>query len=202
MVLKVGSKQKHVIIYVTGLNDRNARFQKLAISWWRIYGVKSILFQTHWADIKPFSQKLSRLLDLIDEQHDSGNTISLIGASAGASMVVAAYARCKDKINGAAFICGKLRRPEAVGAQYYLQNPAFREAMSTLNDNLYSLTRTERARIISIHPLFDETVVITDTFVGGAKKAVLPTLFHIPSIALGITIFSFIPIFFLKRLRK
>ncbi|MDO8335585.1 MAG: hypothetical protein Q7T74_02260, partial [Candidatus Saccharibacteria bacterium] len=194
MVLKVSSIQKHVIIYVTGLNDANPAFQKLAISAWQIYGVQPILFQSNWADGISFSEKLENLLQLIDDNYEQGNVVSLMGASAGASMAVAAYARRVEKINGVAFICGKLRRPEAVGARYYLQNPAFREAMSTLNDNLASLTKIERARMMSIHPLFDETVVITDTFVDGAKKAILPTLFHVPSIALGITIFSFVPI--------
>jgi hypothetical protein len=192
----------HVIIYVTGLNDANPAFQKTVIRSWRIYGVQPVLFQTGWANSQSFSQKLERLLELIDSNREKGNAVSLIAASAGASMAVAAYARRKDTINGVAFICGKLRRPEAVGTQYYLQNPAFREAMSTLNDNLAQLTKVERARMLSIHPLFDETVVITDTFVTGAKKAVFPTLFHVPTIGLGISLLSFVPIIFLKRLAK
>lgn len=192
----------HVIIYVTGLNDANPAFQKTVIRSWRIYGVQPLLFQTGWANSQSFSQKLERLLELIDSNREKGNAVSLIAASAGASMAVAAYARRKDTINGVAFICGKLRRPEAVGTQYYLQNPAFREAMSTLNDNLAQLTKVERARMMSIHPLFDETVVITDTLVTGAKKAVFPTLFHVPTIGLGISLLSFVPIIFLKRLAK
>lgn len=194
--------QNHVIIYVTGLNDANPTFQKNVIRSWRIYGVQPVLFHTGWANSQSFSQKLERLLDLIDDSSQQGNAVSLIGASAGASMVIAAYARRKETVNGVAFICGKLRRPEAVGTRYYLQNPAFREAMSTLNNNLAKLTKSERARILSIYPLFDETVVITDTFVTGAKKAVFPTLFHVPTIGLGISLLSFVPIIFLKRLAK
>ncbi len=202
MVLKVSSKQKHTVIYVTGLNDANPTFQKTAIRSWRIYGVQPVLFQTGWADSVSFSQKLERLLELIDDNIEQGNVVSLIGASAGASMVVAAYARRKEAVSGVAFICGKLHNPQTVGASYYLQNPAFREAMSTLNDNLAQLTKVERARIMSIHPLFDETVVITDTVITGAKKAVFPTLFHVPTIGLGISLLSFVPIIFLKRLQK
>ncbi len=199
------TNMKHTIIYVTGLNDQNVifqKFQKLAVRSWQIYGVQPMLFQTDWADNKSFSEKLEQLLELIDDNSQQGNAVSLIGASAGASMVVAAYVRRKEAVNGVAFICGKLRNPQTIGASYYLQNPAFREAMSTLNDNLASLTKVERARIMSIHPLFDGTVVITDTFVQGAKKAVFPTLFHIPTIGLGISLLSFVPIIFLKRLAK
>ena len=199
MVLKV-SRQKHVVIYITGLNDRNVKFQKFAVSTWRVFGVQPILFQTNWTDNKSFAEKLDRLLGLIDDNKDS--TVSLVAASAGASLAVAAYTRRKETINGAAFICGKLRNPQTVGASYYLQNPAFREAMSTLNDNIASLTKVERARIISVSPLLDETVVVKDTVVTGAKNVKSPTLFHVPTIALGITIFSFVPIIFLKRLQK
>lgn len=201
MVLKV-SKQAHVVIYITGLNDRNVKFQKFAISTWRVFGIRPILFKTGWADSRSFSQKLDRLLILIDEKNESGEVVSLVAASAGASLAVAAFARRRETINGVVFICGKLRNPQTVGTSYYLQNPAFREAMITLNDNLASLTKTERARIMSISPLLDETVVVKDTKVTGAKNVKSPTLFHVPTIALGITIFSFLPIFFLKRLRK
>lgn len=194
--------KNHVVIYVTGLNDANPTFQKNVIRLWRIYGVQPVLFQTGWADQISFSEKLERLIQLIDDNTKRGNAVSLIGASAGASMVVAAYARRKETVNGVAFICGKLRNPQTVGASYYLKNPAFREAMSTLNDNLAQLKKVERARIMSIHPLFDETVVITDTIVTGAKKVVFPTLFHVPTIGLGISLLSFVPIIFLKRLQK
>jgi pimeloyl-ACP methyl ester carboxylesterase len=196
------TNQNHVIIYVTGLNDHRATFQKIAIKTWRFYGVQPLFFRTGWADNATFAEKLERLLDLIDANNEQGNKVSLIGVSAGASIVVAAFARRKNKINGVAFVCGKLRNPQTVSANYYLQNPAFREAMSTLNDNLAKLTKTERARMMSIYPLFDETVVITDTFITGAKKAVFPTLLHVPTIALSISVLSFVPIFFLKRLAK
>lgn len=192
-------KKEHVVIYVTGLNDKKVSFQRRAVSSWRIYNVTPILFQTNWSDSKSFSEKLGKLIELIDEYYEKEFKVSLVGASAGASLVVAAYARRKQTVSGVVFICGKLRRPEAVGANYYLQNPAFREAMSTLKDNLQILTKSERARIMSIHPLFDETVVVSDTIVGGAKRFVLPTLFHVPTIALAITLFSFVPIIFLKN---
>ena len=201
MVLKV-SRQSHVVIYITGLNDRTVKFQKFAVSTWWVFGVQPILFQTNWANSESFSQKLDRLLNLIDEKNEYGQVVSLVAASAGASLAVAAYARRTETINGAAFICGKLRNPQTVGASYYLQNPAFREAMSTLNDNLASLTSVERARIMSISPLLDKTVVVKDTFVTGAKNVKSPTLFHVLTIALGITLFSFLPIIFLKRLQK
>lgn len=193
------SKPKHTIIYVTGLSDRNVKLQKIAVSSWRVFSINPILFQTNWADEKSFSEKLNRLIGIIDNLKAKGHKVSLIGASAGASMVIAANARRSEKVSGIAFICGKLRRPEAVGEQYYTENPSFRDAMKQLNTNVAKLNDREKAKIMSIAPLFDETVAKKDTYIRGVKNVVVPTLFHVPSIALCISIFSFIPIFFLKR---
>lgn len=192
---------KHVVIYITGLNDRKINFQKLAVGSWRIYGVRPILFQTGWADNNSFSEKLDRLLNLIDQSEDGGNEVSLVAASAGASLAVAAYARNKN-INAVVFICGKLNRPEAVGEKYYAQNPAFRDAMKQLNSNVAKLNDKQRSKVLSIAPLFDETVAKKDTHIRGAKNIVFPALFHVPTIALVISLFSFLPISFLKNKAK
>lgn len=199
MVLSVG--RQHVVIYITGLNDHKINFQKLAVGSWRIYGVNPIVFQTGWADNNSFSEKLDRLLSLIYQSKDGGNKVSLAAASAGASLAVAAYARNKN-INAVVFICGKLNRPEAVGEKYYAENPSFRDAMKQLNSNVAKLNDRQRSRIMSITPLFDETVAKKDTYIPGAKNIVFPALFHVPTIALIISLFSFLPIGFVKNKAK
>lgn len=201
MVLKV-SRQKHAVIYVTGLNDQNITLQRAAVSTWKIFAVEPILLQTNWADGKPFSEKLDRLLAQIDDFEKRGYKISLIGVSAGATVVLTAFALRKKSVSGVACICGKIGRPEAVGASYFIQNPAFRSAIFGLRQYLDMLKAGDRQRVLSIRPLFDEIVATKDTKLQGAKKAILPTLFHVPSIALGISIFSFVPILFLKRIIK
>lgn len=194
--------QKHTIIYVTGLNDKNVSLQKLVIKFWGIYGVRPVMFQTNWVDGKSYSEKLERLSDLIKDQSSRNQAVSLIAASAGASLAVATYVKLPASINGVVFICGKLRRPETVGESYYKKNPAFKDAMDKLNSNIAKLSTAQKKKLLSIHPLFDETVVRSDTKIKGVKSATILTLFHVPSIALGISIFSFVPIFFLRRLVK
>lgn len=191
--------KRHTIIYITGLSDQNPRFQKFAIKTWRIYRVEPVFFQTGWGEASSFSEKLSRLVDLIDTQHKAGKTVSLVGVSAGASLVVAAYAKRKTTVHKVVFICGKLRRPEAVGEAYYRNNPAFRDAMKYLNSNLDKLGNQERARIVSLSPLFDEIVAKKDTFVKNAKNITLPTLFHAYTIAVAITFLSPLIMMFFKN---
>lgn len=189
------------VIYVTGLNDSNPSFQKFAVKSWRLYGVDPIFFQSEWASNETFQDKLKRLTDVIDQKIKEGSRVTLFAVSAGASLAVAAYAE-RNYISSAAFVCGKLHRPEAVGEKYYQQNPAFRGAMERLDNNVAKLNKAEKSNIISITPLFDEIVAVADARLKGAKNVILPTLFHILTIGLAISIFSCVPIIFLKRLKN
>ena len=189
------------VIYVTGLNDSNPSFQKFAVKSWRLYGVDPVFFQSEWASNETFQDKLKRLTDVIDQKIKEGSRVTLFAVSAGASLAVAAYAE-RNYISSAAFVCGKLHRPEAVGENYYQQNPAFRGAMERLYTNVAKLNKAEKSNIISITPLFDEIVAVADARLKGAKNVILPTLFHTLTIGLAISIFSCVPIFFLKHRTK
>lgn len=189
------------VIYVTGLNDSNPSFQKFAVKSWRLYGVDPIFFQSEWASNETFQDKLKRLTDVIDQKIKEGSRVTLFAVSAGASLAVAAYAE-RGYISSAAFVCGKLHRPEAVGEKYYQQNPAFRGAMERLDNNVAKLNKAEKSNIISITPLFDEIVAVADARLKGAKNVILPTLFHTLTIGLAISIFSCVPIISLKRLKN
>jgi len=194
-------RQIHTVIYVTGLNDSNPSFQKFAVKSWRIYGVNPIFFQSKWASNETFQDKLKRLTDVIDQKNKEGSRVALFAVSAGASLAIAAFAE-RSNSSSAAFVCGKLHRPEAVGEKYYQQNPAFREAMEKLNTNVAKLNKAKKSNIISITPLFDEIVSVGDARLKGAKNVILPTLFHAFTIGLAISIFSCIPILFLKHAAK
>lgn len=189
---------KHVVIYVTGLNDDKATFQKIAIKPWRIFGVTTVFFQTRWSDEVSFTDKLDRLLRVIDSEEKKGNKVTLVAVSAGASIAIAASAKREDILGGVVFVCGKLRRPEAVGEQYYTKNPAFRDAMRHLNENVDRVSKAQKSKMLTITPLFDETVVVKDAKIEGVKNVTLPTLFHVPTIALSISLFSACILLFLK----
>jgi pimeloyl-ACP methyl ester carboxylesterase len=192
-------KRPHIIIYVTGLGDKNVFLQAKAIGLWRICGVQPRLFQVNWTNAESYSQKLKRLLALIDIYSEREYKISLVGASAGASVAIAAFSRRKEIISGVVCICGKLRRPETVELHYYKHNPAFRGAMKELVQNLAKLSSKDKKRILSIRPLYDQTVSAKDTKIDGALQKIIPSFYHVPSIALALTVFSPILLFFLIR---
>lgn len=199
-------KQAHTIIYVTGLgdgvSDRNVAWQRRIIRCWRLWGVNAEIFQMKWADDEPFQYKIERLLARVDELDTRGHKISLVGVSAGASAALAAFVARKPIISGVVFICGKLAHPETVQQSYYDENPAFQAAMQQLNANLSKLNQADTQKLLSIHPLYDQTVRVRDTKIAGVRWRAIPTLLHVPSIALGITLFLPIGLLFLKKRAK
>jgi pimeloyl-ACP methyl ester carboxylesterase len=178
---------KHHIIYITGLGDHRPLGQDKAIHAWKVYGFVGHYHPMFWKDKEAFGPKLSRLLAQIDGLVSDGNTVSLVAASAGASAALNAYAARKDKINGVALLCGKVNNPENMAKSVFRENPAFHGAMDMLPDILQSFTDSDRAKILSLHPLADESVPPNDTYIKGAKSGTMPVAGHMFGIGYGLT---------------
>lgn len=152
-----------------------------------------------WNVAEPFDVKLDRLLKRIDNLHNAGYRVSLVGVSAGASAVVNAFAARQKAVHRVVCICGKLRNPQTIAEATYRRNPAFAESMQQLGTSLESLPAELRGHILSIRPLSDGSVPPTDTIVPGFETSVIPSRGHVPSIALGITLFSPLIFGFIRR---
>ncbi|HZP55362.1 MAG TPA: alpha/beta hydrolase [Candidatus Saccharimonadales bacterium] len=172
----------HQVIYVPGLGDNRKYWQPQILWLWRLFGLKVHFLAMGWADEEKFSSKLERLLDKIDELKNDKNTLSLVGVSAGASAVINAYAARSKDVNKVILICGKVNNPQAVNPMYYQKNPAFKESLFAVGDSLKKISKNERHRIMSIHPLKDFLVPVEDTKIDGAIEKTVPTTGHILSI--------------------
>jgi pimeloyl-ACP methyl ester carboxylesterase len=190
---------KHHVIYVPGLGDHRSRGQQMVVRWWRVFGVRSYCYVMNWGDKKPLRPKMEGLLRLVDELAQNGDKVSLIGTSAGASAVLIAYAQRPNKISGVVCICGKISHPETIHPLRYKFNPAFKESMSQLQDVLPKLDTQARARILSIHPLADESVPPVDTLLPGAQEKLVPTFGHAFSIGFTLVVKPRMMINFLKK---
>lgn len=146
-----------------------------------------------------FAPKIERVLTKIDELAEGSNKVSLIGASAGASVVLCALAARPDKIASAVSICGKINHPETISAWTYRRNSAFKEAMTALSEILPTLDLETRARIMSIHPLQDSLVPVVDTLIPGARNTLMPTVGHVLSIIIALTLGAPFIMRFLKQ---
>lgn len=175
------------VIYLPGLGDRRSHGQRAILKLWKIYGLNVHYHKIGWADKEPYEPKKQRTLDLIDSLTRSGNKVALIGTSAGASAALNAYSERIDKVSSVVCICGKIQNPQTVGEPYFKENPAFRDSLFSLSKSLSILTTKDRAKVLSIHPLRDETVPVLDTIVEGAKEGRIPTVGHIFSIFYALT---------------
>ncbi len=189
----------HHVIYVPGLGDHRTKAQLLAPKYWQVFGVTGHCYVMHWRDKEAFAPKLERLLKMIDQLAANGDKVSLVGTSAGASAVLVAFAARLDKVSGVVCICGKINHPETIHPGRFVQNPAFKESLAKLQEVLPKLDGTARSRIMSIHPLADESVPPADTIIQGAHEKLVPTVGHAISIGVTLIFAAFSMMRFLKH---
>lgn len=154
-------------------------------------------FKIGWADNEPAHKKLDRLLKKIDYLQRDGKTVSLVGISAGAGMAVIAFSKRKA-IHKVVLVGGKINNPQAIGETYFKINPAFKKSAFRVADALNKLDKSDRKKIMSIHPKSDGTVPIEDTIIEGALKKQVPAAGHVTGIVYTITVGSAIISKFIK----
>lgn len=201
--LKNSSRNRaHAVIYVPGLGDSRVAGQQMAVDLWRLQGVEPYLFQMNWSNGEAFAPKMTRLLKLIDGLTSEGKIVSLVGASAGGSVVMNALALRRNTLNGVACICGKISNKHNVHPLTYQRNVAFHHSMHGLDDALPELTDKDMSRVLSLHPIVDNVVPIPDTKLAGAHIGTMPTFGHFLGIAYGLTLGSFRIMRFLKKIDR
>ncbi len=188
----------HYVIYITGLGDQRPLYQPQLINHWKKLGLTPHYFAVGWADGETFAPKLDRICKLVDELYQKGS-VSLVGISAGAGAALNAYMERRDKICGVVFICGKLIGYDNVNPNYFSQNPAFSESLRLTQQNLTKLSDEDKAKMLSVHPLFDEVVPVPATKIPGVRNRLLLSALHVPSIFLALTIYKRISLNFLKQ---
>lgn len=155
-----------------------------------------------WAGQEAFGPKFQRLLKEINNYAGQGHTVSLVGASAGASAVLNAYVAAPDKINGVVLICPKINGPETVSKKTYRQNPAFKESLELLQINLPKLTAHDKAtKILSYISPADGSIPYAGSVIPGVPEKRLPAVRHGYAIVYALTLGAPGLIRFLKRLQ-
>lgn len=180
---------QHHAIYIPGLGDSRSYSQDNAIKKWAKRGVVGHYFPVGWADKEDWAPKLARLLTKIDKLSAHGHIVSLVGASAGASAVLNAYAH-RPAVNAVVCIAGKINNPQSISKRIYQINPAFKQSVYGVFGSLSGLNNTQKTKIMSIHPLFDGTVPVKDTLIDGAVEKSIPVIGHRLGIFYTITLGS------------
>lgn len=191
--------RQHYVIYVPGILDDKYHIQGLAVATWRLYGLRSHIHPMPWAGDEAYQAKKARLVARIDSYAAAGHTVSLVGASAGASAVINAYVQRKDIIQSLICIAGKINGPETVSAATYSRNPAFKTSMDELQRSLAQLNDRDRAKLLSLYSEGDTSVPHEATVIPGVEERTLPRLGHGKAIIYSLTVGAPIIISYLKR---
>ncbi|HET8991652.1 MAG TPA: hypothetical protein VFN31_01290 [Candidatus Saccharimonadales bacterium] len=172
------------IIYIPGLGDvPDPRSQIAIVRSWKRYGVIPETFLMKWTVTEPYETKFNRLLKHIDDLYEAGYAIGLVGASAGASVVVNAFSARQDKVIGIVLIAGKVNRPGSIGAGLRRNNAALPASVAQTATSLAGLDANKKRLILSRYAFIDNYVRRSDSHIPGAKNVIVPSIGHIFTIA-------------------
>lgn len=182
----------YVVILVPGLNDSGE--SKLIKNIWKKDGIDIIFFESKWKSDENYQIKLERLLKLIDEKSEN-NKVSLIGMSAGGSLVINAFNERKNEINKVIAICSRLKKGKESGFRGFVKRTkkslSFKESILNSEKDINDFSLEERQRIMTIHALFGDELVPGDTStIDGANNVIIPTTEHVFSIVSSLTWYS------------
>jgi hypothetical protein len=169
------------VIYIPGLGDRRKFGQDQIIKLWRVFGITPYYFPINWYKKEGFDKKLGRLLESIEELKRVHGSVSLVGISAGAGAAINAFAT-SNSVDSVILVCGKINNPQTIGEQRFKLNPDFRKSAFDVSRSLEKLNKSDRARILSIHPWSDDVVPIKDTMVEGAQEKTFAGWSHVSGI--------------------
>lgn len=181
---------KHHIIYVPGIGDARAFGQDKGIGLWRFLGLAPHYHPVGWAIDEPYESKLARLLKQIDGYVASGDKVSLLGFSAGASVVLNAFASRKTKISSVIMASGWLRPVSATSPRYFVKNPAFEGSLEMMQTSLASLTEQDKTKLLTLNPLFDPVASYKNASIKGVHHWRTFAFGHVQSIAVTLTIYA------------
>ena len=194
----------HSVIIIPGLGD-NTTYLNLLKNSWKKYNLDIVVYSMGWQDnTKSFRQKLDGLLKLIDKLHSSGEKISLVGTSAGASAALNAFVERRDIIHKVVNVCGRVRvGPESGFWSFVLRtkkSPSFAESVRAFENKEKLLNKDDKKRIMTIMPLFGDQLVPSSTVpIKGATNKKIYTGEHILSIAIAMTVYSPLKYFLLDN---
>jgi len=197
------SHMKHTVIIIPGLGDE-IRALDFLTEHFHTHNLEVAVHRIGWKDgTIDFRPKFDRLLKRIDLLSKTSR-VSLVGTSAGGSAALNAFAKRKNVVYKAVNLSGMLRPSKEKGWRSFetrtAMSPQFKQSVTMFTDLEKSLSAGDRKRIMTVYPIFGDELVAPDTAtLSGATNIRIPSIEHILSIALALTLFSKPVITFLNQ---
>lgn len=177
---------KHRILYVPGLGDHYDNGRAVALWFWRVYGFKVWLVPVKWYGGGTYEDKLSLVLGRANDAIAKGYKVTLIGESAGASLVINAAAQLPN-LHRIILIAGVNSSKLSISPRIQRRSPSFTASSRAITT---SLIKIKPEKIHTVRALVDGTVSPRFNDIPGAHKHVAWSFGHIPTIFLCLTFFS------------
>lgn len=182
----------HVVI-IPGLGNEIQK-HVWASNLWKKSGIVPHVFDAKWkTEEKGFRKKLDDALKLVDSLIASGKKVSIVGNSAGSSLAINIFGERRGKIHRIVANCGRVRTgdwPWFTFDQATASSPSFKESVLRSERVISELSVTEKKKILTLRPLFDEIVPPFTVPIEGATNKIFPSIEHVITIALNMTLLS------------
>ncbi len=186
------SSNNHAII-IPGLGN-NVDLHVFASKGWKKFGIIPHVFDAKWkTEEKGFSEKFERALRLVDSLANKNSKISIVGNSAGSSFALNLFGKRRRQISRVIINCGRVRDgdwPWFTFDQATASSPSFKESVLMSQKLEKTLTISDRKKILTLRPLFDQVVPPSTVPIKGAVNKITYSLEHSLSIALNMTLFK------------
>lgn len=188
-------KYKHNVIFVPGLGD-DVVLTELATRHWKNYGLEPHIHSIGWRDGEnDFEIKLDRLIKKIDLLSQDGAKVSLVGCSAGGSAVLNTLIERRDKIHKVITLCSRLKTGNETGFRSFkaktASSPTFAQSIKLLEMKYPKITINDRKKVMTVSARFgDELVPAATSIFEGALNISIPTIGHMLTIAMGLSVLS------------
>lgn len=180
--------QPHRVLIAPGLDGRVWGIRLVTWNWPTKHGLLPEAIPITWKDNVPLAPKLQTIVDRIDYYSSKGNQVSLIGSSAGGSLMLNAFVERKSIVYKVVNLSGFMRQGRRKGIRSFSRrsaaSSAFKESVLRFEKAEPSLTQTDRKKILTVRPQFGDELVPPETVViNGALNTTIPFGEHILSIA-------------------
>lgn len=172
------------VVFVPGLGDRLGwlvHLQREALRAWRPLGVRTTMFRVRWSADITFEERLDALDRFVDLYEARGERVALVGASAGAGAVLAAFAR-RPGLAAVVIIAGKFHEPEDILEPVLDHFGVFQQSLRAVPGLLDELGPEQRARILALRSARDGIVDDEDTQLEGAVNERMRVVGHVAAI--------------------
>jgi predicted esterase len=183
----------HHIIIVPGLGDDVSVTQFWINRWPKTEDLSFEVWSAHWENYEDnFIQKYSRLLKIVKERKKEHQQVSLMGISAGASLVCNVFAKNPTLVHKVVNVCGRLQMKKSRTPTLEVitfRNLAYINSVNEFEKNEKKLDESEKKRIMTLSGMYDELVPISTIYLEGSKNKYIPFIGHNFCITLALTFF-------------